>query len=228
MRVGRVPVEADHGARRAPSARPASARGSAPARRARARARQRRTWRARPSSGGLWRRVMTRPAAPNTAAERRMAPTLCGSVTWSSTMMGRPAPISTSSSSVGSGSGSVSISAPWCTVSAPSRRSRSFGSTALVRQLPGGERLLQAALGVVRQIELGDGAAWDCRAPPRPRGCRRSASAAVSVASPCAGARSCGRWWWRSRMGWLRTRLGGGCISRIWQARPCRFAVDRE
>ncbi len=29
-----------------------------------------------PSSGGLWRRVMMRPAAPNTAAERRMAPTL--------------------------------------------------------------------------------------------------------------------------------------------------------
>ena len=31
---------------------------------------------------------MTRPLAPNTAHERRMAPTLCGSVTWSRTTSG--------------------------------------------------------------------------------------------------------------------------------------------
>ena len=65
-----------------------------------------------PARGGLCRRVMTRPAAPNTAAERRMAPTLCGSVTWSSTMMGRPAPTPRQLFEVGSGNGSTSIRAP--------------------------------------------------------------------------------------------------------------------
>ncbi len=38
-----------------------------------------------PESGGLCRSVRTRPDAPKAAAERSAAPTLCGSVTWSST-----------------------------------------------------------------------------------------------------------------------------------------------
>ena len=38
-----------------------------------------------PLSGGEWRSWVTMPTAPNAAAERRIAPTLCGSVTWSST-----------------------------------------------------------------------------------------------------------------------------------------------
>ena len=58
------------------------------------------------------------------------------------------------SASVGSGSGSVSSSAPWCTVSGPSRRSRSSGSTRSWRHAPAGQGLLQPALGVVGQIEL--------------------------------------------------------------------------
>ena len=38
-----------------------------------------------PLSGGEWRSWVTMPTAPKAAAERRIAPTLCGSVTWSST-----------------------------------------------------------------------------------------------------------------------------------------------
>ena len=79
--------------------------------------------------GGLWRRVMMRPAAPNAAAERSTAPTLWGSVTWSSTMIGPAFVRAASSSSVLSGNGSVSSRAPWWTVSGPSFRSRSRGMT---------------------------------------------------------------------------------------------------
>ena len=44
-----------------------------------------------PDSGGAWRSCVTIAAAPNAAAERRIAPTLCGSVTWSSTTTGAAA-----------------------------------------------------------------------------------------------------------------------------------------
>jgi len=51
-----------------------------------------------PPSGGAWRSCVTSAAALNPAAERRIAPTLCGSVTWSSTTIGRAgSPSSTSS-----------------------------------------------------------------------------------------------------------------------------------
>ena len=43
-----------------------------------------------PLSGGEWRSWVTIPIAPNAAAERRIAPTLCGSVTWSSTSRTAP------------------------------------------------------------------------------------------------------------------------------------------
>ena len=38
-----------------------------------------------PDSCGLWRAVVISAPAPKATAERMMAPTLCGSVTWSST-----------------------------------------------------------------------------------------------------------------------------------------------
>src|SRR3546814_1677020 len=49
-----------------------------------------------PLSGGLCRSWVTIAAASNAAAERSTAPILCGSVTWSRTMIGRllPAPSS--------------------------------------------------------------------------------------------------------------------------------------
>ena len=43
-----------------------------------------------PDSGGACRSWVTMPSAPKAAAERRIAPTLWGSVTWSSTSKGRP------------------------------------------------------------------------------------------------------------------------------------------
>jgi hypothetical protein len=67
-----------------------------------------------PDSGGAWRSWVMMPSASNAAAERRIAPTLCGSVTWSSTSKGRrsPAPCSSRSPSQISSSGSTSITMP--------------------------------------------------------------------------------------------------------------------
>ena len=58
----------------------------------------------------------------------------------------------------GSGRASVSSSAPWCTVSAPSRRSRSRGWRALGPCATRGERRFQAMLGVVGQKQPADAA----------------------------------------------------------------------
>ena len=79
-----VAVEADD--RRSPSRAgcPSRRRGSAPAGRAAARARPRRTWPAPRSPAPRAGAGATTARAPNTSAERRIAPTLCGSVTRSS------------------------------------------------------------------------------------------------------------------------------------------------
>ena len=49
-----------------------------------------------PDSCGLWREVVTSAPAPKATAERMMAPTLCGSVTWSSTTTSRVSPSASS------------------------------------------------------------------------------------------------------------------------------------
>ena len=67
-----------------------------------------------PVASGLWRAVVTIAFTANAAAERRMAPTLCGSVIWSSTST---MPSSCKSSMSGEGRGSASASRPWCTAS---------------------------------------------------------------------------------------------------------------
>ena len=46
-----------------------------------------------PVASGLWRAVVTMAATSKPAAVRRIAPTLCGSVIWSSTSTGRRAAI---------------------------------------------------------------------------------------------------------------------------------------
>ena len=58
-----------------------------------------------PVASGLWRAVVTTAATSKPAAVRRIAPTLCGSVIWSSTStVARPA----MSASSGEGRGSAS------------------------------------------------------------------------------------------------------------------------
>ena len=66
-----------------------------------------------PLSGGEWRSWVTMPTAPKAAAERRIAPTLCGSVTWSSTSStARSGASFKRSSSHASSSGSTSMTTP--------------------------------------------------------------------------------------------------------------------
>ena len=79
-----------------------------------------------PVASGLWRAVVTIALTSNAAADRRMAPTLCGSVIWSST---RIMPSAASVSMSGEGRGSASASRPWCTASGPSRWSIWLGRT---------------------------------------------------------------------------------------------------
>jgi hypothetical protein len=66
-----------------------------------------------PLSGGEWRSWVTMALAPNAAADRKIAPTLCGSVTWSRTSRTADSEASFSaSSSQTSGSGSTSMTTP--------------------------------------------------------------------------------------------------------------------
>ena len=62
-----------------------------------------------PVASGLCRAVVTMALTANAAAERRMAPTLCGSVIWSSTST---MPSWGSVSMSGEGRGSASASSP--------------------------------------------------------------------------------------------------------------------
>ena len=79
-----------------------------------------------PVASGLCRAVVTMALTANAAAERRIAPTLCGSVIWSSTST---MPSGSSVSMSGEGRGSVSASRPWCTASGPRRWSMALGRT---------------------------------------------------------------------------------------------------
>ena len=60
-----------------------------------------------PVASGLWRAVVTIAFTANAAAERRIAPTLCGSVIWSSTST-MPSCVNVSMSGEGRGSASAS------------------------------------------------------------------------------------------------------------------------
>ena len=62
-----------------------------------------------PVASGLWRAVVTIADTAKAAAERAMAPTLCGSVIWSSTST---MPAGAMSSSAGEGRGSASTRRP--------------------------------------------------------------------------------------------------------------------
>jgi hypothetical protein len=59
--------------------------------------------------------------------ERMIAPTLCGSVTWSSTTKGRAGSASSTSERNKSGSMSQSSTKPWCGASRATSRARSAG-----------------------------------------------------------------------------------------------------
>ena len=62
-----------------------------------------------PVASGLWRAVVTMALTAKAAAERMMAPTLCGSVIWSSTST---MPSRGRASMSGEGRGSASASRP--------------------------------------------------------------------------------------------------------------------
>ena len=104
-----------------------------------------------------------------------------------------------------------------------------LGQHPLVGHAPVGQGLLQATLGVVGEIELGDGAAADWRAPPPRRGCRRSAGGRLlqpgRAGGGCLDGGDAGAAWVRWRMG--PAREGGESVdSAARHARP--IAVDRE
>ena len=82
-----------------------------------------------PVASGLCRAVVTTAATAKPAAVRRIAPTLCGSVIWSSTST---MPAGSRSSSSGEGRGSASASSPLCTASGPSRCAITSGRTSSV------------------------------------------------------------------------------------------------
>ncbi len=67
-----------------------------------------------PVNLGAWRSCRITPTAPKAAAERSMAPTFCGSVTWSSISSTAPGLGSKSARSAGSRTAPFTAT-PWCT-----------------------------------------------------------------------------------------------------------------
>ncbi len=106
----------------------ARGRGSPRAPTARSPARPRRPWR----RARFGRRVAIlgdeRAQASNAAAERRIAPTLCGSVTWSSTTSGRAGRRRARRRGTGRRAASHSSTSPWCGASRATSRARSAAS----------------------------------------------------------------------------------------------------
>ena len=190
-----------------------------------------------PSSGGLWRRVMTRPAGAEHGGRAQDGADVVrvGDLVEHDD---RPAGSAAAaiSASVGSGSGSVSSSTPWCTVSAPSRRSRSRGQTRSGASWRAASAVCEPVLGVLGHQQARDRALAGLRAPPPPRACRRGArghrraspprGVAGAPSVPLADVWAYRRSWTRSGQVMLVSWSAGVGGSEQARAHPAAFPFD--
>ena len=170
-----------------------------------------------PVASGLWRAVVTMAFTANAAAERRMAPTLCGSVIWSSTStmpscgsvvdVGRGQGIGLRQQALVHGVGAE----PLVDQSRPHDFRRHAGVDVVVRQPPG---------GVLGQQQLADLPLRDWPAPPPPCASHRESPARRGLASRSRRGRPAGRGFPALFEGLCRRR--GGTVAfgrdRSWQA----------
>ena len=108
-----------------------------------------------PPAVGALRVCITMPATPNAAADRKIAPTFCGSVTWSRIASGFSGRIAASAMSIPS-SGRQRTASPWCTAPGGSRSSNSRASIRLTKRGNASRfsPARSAALRVISAVEI--------------------------------------------------------------------------